>query len=380
MSEFHGEKEHRPPEFRRLGWGMAIAILAAALVVALLFVRHHHHLRAEAMRRDRQVSRGPRVFVAPVVLDKAERTLTLPADVRGFYQATIYGKVSGYLKEIRVDKGDRVKAGQLLGIIESPELNQQVRGAEADRVLKKRTLDRYRALVKQDFVSKQDYDTVAAQYDVSVATLAQLRALERYERLLAPFAGTITARYVDPGALIPAATGSTTGAQPLVDLAALERLRVLVWVQQDAASWVAEGDPVDLRIDQRPDVKIAATVSRFARGLDPRTRSMLCEIWLDNRWDLYPGTFMHATLHLRGRAGPLVPSGAVFIRDGKTTAAVVLESRVRFRPVETGIDDGKQVEIRNGLQAGEKVAVDLPAEIADGALVQPLERKPDRLR
>ncbi len=130
------------------------------------------------------------------------------------------------------------------------------------------------------------------------ATLAQARALQSYEILRAPFAGTITARYVDPGALVPAATGSTQSAAPLVDIADLHRLRILVFVQQDAAPFIHAGDSVRIAVDQQPDLVLDAPVSRCAAALDPRSRTMLCEIWIDNDHRLYPGTFVHVTLHL----------------------------------------------------------------------------------
>ena len=146
---------------------------------------------------------------------------------------------------MRVDKGDQVKAGQVLGVLESPEVDQQVAAAEADAGGQEANVERYQQLVKKDFVSVQDFETARAQYEVSLATLAAgAGAAQRTGLLRAPFAGVVTARYVDPGALIPAATGSTESAAPLVEIADLRRLRVLVFVQQDAAPFVHAGDRV----------------------------------------------------------------------------------------------------------------------------------------
>src|SRR5581483_11505864 len=199
--------------------------------------------------------------VTRVQVTPTARDLTLPADVRGIFQSTVYAKIAGYVKSMNVDKGDQVKAGQLLVVLRSPELEQQVAAAQADLAIKKVTLDRYAQLVKKDFVSKQDYDTAQAQYEVSRATLAQARSFQAYQTLRAPFAGTITARYVDPGALVPAATGSTQSAAPLVDIADLRRLRILVFLQQDAAAFVRAGDRVDIRVDEQPALRIEAPVS-----------------------------------------------------------------------------------------------------------------------
>jgi membrane fusion protein (multidrug efflux system) len=363
-----------PSTARRLGLLFLVAIVLAALLAALMFWRHHHRLVVEGAERQRDVDRGPRVFVERVRVSPAARDLTLPADVRGFFQSTVYAKVAGYVKSMNVDKGDQVRAGQLLGVLNSPEVDQQVAAAEADLVIKKRTAERYALLVKKDFVSKQDYETVLAQYEVARATLAQARSFQSYEVLRAPFAGTITARYVDPGALVPAATGSTQSAAPLVDIADLRRLRVLVFVQQDAAPFVHAGDPAHITFDQRPDLVIDAPVSRCADALDPRTRSMLCEVWLDNTHHLYPGLFVHVTLKLKAPNMPVVESSAILLHADKTAVAVVRDSRVHFVTVRVGLDDGKTVQILDGLRGGEVVALALPAEVAEGTLIQANEK------
>ena len=359
---------------RRWGLIFLVAILLAALLAALLFWRHHHRLVTDAAARQREVDLGPRIFVTRVQAGPSARDLTLPADVRGFYQATMYAKVAGYVKSMKVDKGDQVRAGQLLVVLRSPELEQQVAAAAADLAIKKLTRDRFAQLVKKDFVSKQDYDTAQAQYDVSRATLAQAQSFQAYQILRAPFAGTITARYVDPGALVPAATGSTQSAAPLVDIADLRRLRILVFVQQDAAPFVHAGDRVRIGADQQPNLRIEASISRCAEALDPRTRSMLCEIWLDNEHRLLPGTFVHVTLSLQAPSSPLVDSSAVLLHADKPAVAVVRDSRVHFVPVRVGLDDGKTVQIVEGLHGGEVVALGLPSEIADGAVIQAIER------
>ena len=359
---------------RGFAWGGGLALLVAAVLIALLFWRHHRALGREAVERQQKADRGPRVFVAEARAAPASRAVTLPGNVRGFLQSTVYAKIAGYVKSIRVDKGDRVQDGQILGVLESPEVLQQVAAAEADAAVKRRTFERYQQLVKKDFVSVQDFETVRAQYEVSLATLKQTKALLGYATLRAPFAGVVTARYVDPGALVPAATGSTESALPLVDIADLRRLRVLVFVQQDAAPFVHKGDPVQIRVDEQPDVCIEAPVSLCANALDPRTRTMLCEIWLENEHRLYPGTFVHATFHLVAPRTPVVDSGALILRDHKPTVAVVRDEHIHFLPVRPGLDDGKTVQIVDGLRAGERVVLAPPSELAENDVVQPVER------
>jgi RND family efflux transporter MFP subunit len=362
---------------RWLGLAVLLAVVLAGATVALLLARQHRRLDAEAARRRRELARGPRVYVAPVRLQPGERELVVPADVRGFLQATIYAKVAGYVKSMAIDKGDSVRKDQVLGLLISPELDQQVAAAQADVIIRRRTYERYRQLVGRDFVSAQDFETVRSQYEVSVATLRQARALQKYKVLRAPFAGTVTGRYVDPGSLIPAATGSTASAQPLVDVADLRRLRITMFVQQDAAWFVEVGDAVTIRVDDRPDLKITAAISRVSKSLDPRSRAMWCEVWLDNHWGLYPGAFVHVTLRSKAPTLPVVPSTALVWHDEQINVAVIRGSRVHFIPVRTGIDNGRTVQVSGDVQPGEPVALNLPAEIAEGALVQPLEQ-PER--
>ena len=370
------ERHEAPPGMaRRLAWAGLLVLALAILAAVFLFWRRHHTLAREADRRQGEVAKGPRVFVAEARLSDEGRELTLPADVRGFLQATVYAKIAGYVKTMRVDKGDRVTEGEVLGVLESPEVDHQVAAAEADLVIKQRTFERYRALVKTDYVSVQDFETARAQAEVSQATLRQTKALQAYKTLRAPFAGIVTARYVDPGALVPAATGSTQAALPLVDVADLRRLRILVFVQQDAAPFVQAGDAVHITIDQQPNVRLDAPISLCAKALDPRTRTMLCEIWVDNQHQLYPGTFVHAALRLRTTRVPVVPSEALLVRNGKPAVAAVRDGHLHFKPVRPGLDDGKIVQVLDGLAVGERVALAPPASVADGAVVQAVEQK-----
>ena len=228
--------------------------------------------------------------------------------------------------------------------------------------------------MKKDFVSRQDYETTVAQYDVARATLAQARALQstrpcaRRSRGRSPRATSIRARWCRRRRVRP------QSAAPLVDIADLHRLRILVFVQQDAAPFVHTGDAVRITVDQQPDLAIEAPVTRCADALDPRSRTMLCEIWLENQHRLYPGTFVHVTLRLKAPRLPVVPSAAVLLHGDKPAVALIRDARVHFVIVRPGLDDGKTVQILEGLHGGESVALALPAEVAEGALIRPVER------
>ncbi|PTL75201.1 efflux RND transporter periplasmic adaptor subunit [Vitiosangium sp. GDMCC 1.1324] len=357
-----------------------LGISIAAGGVALLATSRSHAEAREAEARKAVVAAGPRVRAATVKLAEAERTVTLPAEVRAWAQATLYAKVSGYLRDIRVDKGDRVSKGQVLASLESPEADQQVAAAQADVEVKRQLLQRHRSLVSSGVSSQQQVDDAEAAVKISEAALARARAQQAYGTIQAPFAGVITARYADPGALLPAATGSTQSAQPVVEIADMDRLRVYIYLGQEDADAVREGDPVTLTVDQRPGLSIQAKVTRMSRSLDARTRTMLCEVDIDNHeLGLYPGSFVHATLHLQARPWPLVPAEALFTRGEQLFVAVVKDQKAHVVPVKVGQHDGRTAQILSGLQGGELVALNAGSEVKDGgpvdAVVATAERR-----
>ncbi len=341
----------------------------------LLGVHMAHERRsleqAQSSEQQKLAAHGVRVLAARAGRTPPGRLVTLPGDVRPFRQATLYAKVSGYVKRITVDKGDRVRQGQLLATLESPETDQQVLAARANLATRRRLADRNGALVGPGVVSRQDYDQSKGDLDVATAQLGQARALEQYEVIRAPFAGVVTARYVDDGALLPAATGATASAQPLVEITDMSSVRVYVYLGQPDASFVREGTPVEITSDAHPGNSQRSSVTRIARQLDPRTRTMLTEIDLDNQdnW-FYPGLFVRVTLSLVTPPALVVPSEAVFLRGGKPHVAVIAEGHAKFTPIVTGDDDGKQVRVESGLTDGQVVGLHIGDEVSDGARVE----------
>jgi RND family efflux transporter MFP subunit len=357
-----------------------VVLLAVPLLIAAggVYLLHRHRVHREAEARNHQVdgyNRGPKVLVASVVATPPLRDVTLPSDVRAYNQSTLYAKTAGYLSLIRVDKGDVVREGELLAFVASPETDRDVVNARADLANKRRFYERQRNLVGRRLISQQDFENALYAMEESRAVLDRELALQKYERITAPFSGTITGRYVDPGALIPAGTGSTSGAQPVVDIADLTHLRIAVFVGQDVAPFVNEETLASIRQDERPDLDIEARVTLTSGALDPRSRTMLCEIWLDNKYGLQPGTFVHVTLHVHVPPLPTIPSEGLFYRNSTLMAGVVRENKVTFVGVQTGVDDGKRVQIRQGLKAGETVALNVPADLSDGATVQPVAQQ-----
>jgi len=362
---------------RGLTVGSIVLLLVAVLGILTLALTRRSAEAKERLARNAAVEAGPTVRVAQVDLTVAERALTLPAEVRGWNQATLYAKVAGYVREVPVDKGSKVKKGDLLARLESPETDQAVLGARADLQVKRVAVERLRKLRPQGFVAQQDLDNAEGAYSVAKATLQGLLASQAYEQVRAPFDGVVTARYVDPGALVAAGTSSTQSVQPMFDLADLRTMRVQVYVAQDDAAEVRVGNPVSISLPDDPAHPIEAQVTRLAQGLDSRTRTMLIEADVPNEpVRLYPGSYVTVRLRFPGRRTPLVPGDALAWRgDGLFVATLGADNRVKLVKVQPGDDDGRRVQILSGLKGGERVVVNPSAELSDGDQVQPEKPK-----
>ena len=351
----------------------AVGVVLALAGVLVVMSSRSAEAERETRSRTAELARGPRVRVTRAVTSPPVRKLELQGEARPFLSVTLYAKVSGYLKAIRVDKGDKVKANQLVAVIESPEIDRQYDAARADANYKRANAKRAAALAAPGVVSAAEADSQVGQAEVAEAQLATLAQQKSYETLRAPFAGTVTARYADPGALVQAATGAQTGALPLVTIATPERLRIYVYVDQQWASLVRVGDVAEVRLPDRGDVRIDGRVARRADELDPRTRTMLVEVDVDNRdGRIVPGSFVTVTLSLAMPPEVQVPVEALVMRGKQAFVPVVEGEVVRFRPVVVSDDDGVTVRVASGLRAGEAVALNLGDDVADGARVQPI--------
>lgn len=350
---------------------MALLVIDIVTVLALSIHRRRSESRTHD-ERTRAADAGIPVTVTRVELSSTAREVTLPADVRSFAQTTLYATISGYVREMRVERGQHVKAGEVLAVLESPENDRDVGAARSDADAKERIAARMRMLAGPGVVSQQDLDNAERDARVARANLARTMDVRNYKQLRAPFDGVVTARYADPGALLPAATGTTQAALPLVDLADLDRLRIFIYVGQDVAPFVHDGDAVTLWHDEKGSEPIPTTITHVAGALDPRTRTMQCEIDLDNRRaKLQPGTFVRARLQLAVPPLPVVPNEALGVRDGRTVVVVVQDERARFVPLELGPNDGKTTRVLQGLRGGELIGLNVPIEVTEGAKLKP---------
>lgn len=302
-------------------------------------------------------------------------TITLPGNISPLYQTTLYAKVSGYLKWIGPDKGDHVKKNQVVAIIDAPEVEEQYQQAVADYKIKKITFERLDKVLHEspDVIAKQDVDVAEATYEGAKNLMQQRAAMREYTKVRAPYDGIVTARFADPGALIQVATSSATTAIPLFTVMDLDTVRIYANVPQDDSPWIVPGKTKStISVKELPGRSFPATITRSTLALDPSTRSLLVEIDLPNPdYALRPGTFAEVTLALREIPNALVlpPQAVVSGPKGKSVFTIV-QGKAKSVPVQTGITDGKWIEITTGLNGDEDVVVVGKRKLLEGSPVQ----------
>jgi RND family efflux transporter MFP subunit len=302
-------------------------------------------------------------------------TITLPGNISPLYQTTLYAKVSGYLKWIGPDKGDPVKKNQVVAIIDAPEVEEQYHQAVADYKIKKLTFERLDKVLHEspDVIAKQDVDVAEAAYEGAKNLMQQRAALRDYTKVRAPYDGIVTARFADPGALIQVATSSATTAIPLFTVMDLDTVRVYANVPQDDSPWIVPGaTKTTVSVKELPGRSFPGTITRSTLALDPSTRSLLVEIDLPNSDHvLRPGTFAEVTMGLREIPNALVlPPQAVVSGPKGKSVFIIVQGKAKSVPVQTGITDGKWIEIATGLNGDEEVVVVGKRKLLEGSPVQ----------
>jgi len=307
------------------------------------------------------------------------RSVTLPGNVRAWQEATLFAKVTGYLKTITVDKGDEVVAGTLIADIEVPELLADRLKTQAE--VEVAAID-YRRVAEArkkapDLVIPQTVDDADARHKIAAANLARIETLLGFTRISAPFAGIITRRFVDPGAFIPAATaGSTAQNAAIVSLADFSTVRVAVAVPEPDVPFVTRDAPAVINVQELPGKSFPGSVTRFAYALDDATRTMLAEIDLPNPdRELRPG--MYASITLAAERHPdalLLPSEAVLKEaSGKSVFIVDREQRARKTAIKAGFEDSASVEVLDGLAPDQPVILLGKQSLQDGQPVNVVE-------
>jgi RND family efflux transporter MFP subunit len=328
---------------------------------------------SEGAERAAELAAGRRVRLAKAALSPSVRTVEVQGEARPFASVTLYAKVSGYLKSIKVDKGDRVKSGEVIATIESPEIDRQYDAAVADARYKRANADRAAALAKPGVVAAREADAQVGQAQVAEAQVQALATERNYQTLRAPFAGTVTARFADPGALVQNAANAQTSALPVVTISDTSKLRVYVYVDQRDAASVHPGDAAEVSVPDGP--KLSARVTRRADELDARTRTMLVEVDVDNRdGAVVAGSFVWVKLAVKSAPLVQIPAAALDLRGKAARVGTVQNGKLALKPVEVADLDGAIVRLRSGIANGDWVALDV-GDLEDGAPVQPV--KPD---
>jgi RND family efflux transporter MFP subunit len=310
--------------------------------------------------------------------------LDLPGRLEAFIRAPIYARVPGYLKSWKHDIGGKVKAGDLLAEIDTPDLDQQLMQAraalsvaQANAKLAQISAERWQSLASTDAVAKQDVDTRTftwnanvAQVKAAQANVDQLVAEESFKRLIAPFDGIVTARETDIGALIN--VGATGGAELFV-VSETSKLRVYVNVPQNYVPSVPSGTKATIRVPEHPDKTYSGTVEASAQSVSPSTGTTLMQIIVDNAaGEMMPGDYASIQLHVAAAANVLsVPSSAlIFDANGLSIATVGADNRVVLKPVTIGRDLGAVIELASGLSPNDRVIQNPPDGIGNGAEVR----------
>ena len=308
------------------------------------------------------------------------RRVTLPGNVMAYQEATLYAKVAGYLKTINVDKGDTVKEGDLLAEIEAPEMLADLVKAKAEAEAAQLDYKRVTEAQKKasDLVVPQTVDAAKAKSGVAVAGVQRIETLLGYAKITAPFSGIITKRWVDPGALIPAATSSSSPkSAAVVTLMDFNRVRIDVAVPDTEAPFVEKDLPVKVTVDELPGRVFDGAITRFAYALDESTKTMTTEIETSNPdLALRPGMWASVEIELqKNQNALLIPAEALVTEKNKNSLFVVRDGKAQKVSVTTGFDDGVNVEILKGCAAGDAVIVAGKQSVTDGQKVQATEAK-----
>jgi len=315
----------------------------------------------------------------PQPADALER-LELPGTLSPALEAPIYARTSGYLARLHADIGQRVRAGDLLAEIDTPEIDQQLSQSIAAREqavanldLTRTSFERWENLRSKDVVSQQELDERRGAYAQAQANLAaaeagvrRLQELASFKRVVAPFSGVVTRRNVDVGDLVDAGNGGAGRA--LFVLSQVDPLRLYVFVPQAYAQLVHAGQDVTVTQPELPGSGFAGRIARTAGAIDTQTRTLQVEITLPNaNHRLLPGAFVQVSLHATGRPALTVPTNALLFRgDGIRVAVVDGSSHVKLRPVTVGRDFGTRIEILDGIGSTDRLVVNPADSLADG--------------
>ncbi len=370
--------------------GRVVPVVIVVLLVGMLVAGA---LPRVQQAKDREQERAetnavPTVYTEAVRSDSASTVLDLPGSVSGLHETPIFARTNGFVRELRVDLGSAVKAGDTLIVLDMPDIAEQARQSratleqvEATAALARATLARWQALSDKNAVTRQELDERQAAANVAEANVRAARAsaanlteVLRFGALTAPFNGVVTTRAVDLGSLVSA--GAVTGNRALLTLTQIDTLRVMVSVPQSAAANIRVGQAATITVRELGNTSVTGRVSLTARAIDPTTRTLLTEVQVvnpDRR--LLPGMFASVSLSLPSMGARLrIPAVALIIRADGPQVAVVKDGVVHLTPITLGRDFGSMLEVLDGVTQGADVIVNPSESLADGMQVRAVPR------
>lgn len=376
-----------PPELPPAPPRKALMIVGIALLVLLIagaatLMGHASHERALAKETEAQTV--PTVAIVHPQAEKPDEELVLPGSLQAYEESPIYARTSGYLVRWYKDIGSRVKEGELLASIDTPEIDQELNQTRAARQqivaqleLAKISAERWENLRKSDSVSAQEADAQTSGYKQAQANLAaadanvrRLEQLESFKRVYAPFSGVLTKRNVDPGALINAGAGAA--GRELFDIARVDPLRVYTSVPQAYAAFIKVGEKTTVTLQEFPGQKFSARIARTAESIDPNTRTLLTEVDVPNKdGRLLPGSFGEVHFAVGSNVNKVtVPINAMLFRsEGPQVAVVGPDKKVQLRLITIGKDYGTSLEVLVGVAANDQVIVNPSDSLEEGQQV-----------
>ncbi len=370
-----------------------IALVALALLLGGAGVRTYvNSVHAKAIQSATEEGAVNQVLVTHARSGQGQRTVALPATLRGQNEAAIYARTNGYLRSWHKDIGDTVKKGDLLAVIDTPEVDQDLAQAKATQeqikarlALTQSSLARWEGLRQRDAVSQQELDErraaqqqAQADLNASKANVQRLQQLHDFGRITAPFSGVVVRRNVEVGALV--AAGSATNTKELFYLAQTDDLRLTVAVPQAYAGDVAIGKEVSIKLLEKPTAPVKGQIKRVSGGIDVATRSVQVEVSLPNKdGKLLPGSYVEVSLTLSGSAKALLlpPNTLQFRQDGPRVAVVGEGGKVSIKQVKLGRDLGKQVEVLSGITPKDAVVLNPHDTIVEGERVNAKDAPPE---
>jgi RND family efflux transporter MFP subunit len=357
------------------------AMVALAIAIGIVAWGMSSRMKDKtALENVKQEQAIPTVSIVQPALRQDAQVLTLPGNLQAYYSATVYARVNGYLKHWLVDIGDKVKAGQLMADIETPELDQQLKQSEANLdtaianvKLTEITSARWQNLLKSDSVSQQEADEKKGDFEAKQALVAaakadveRLRALESFKRITAPFDGVVTDRKTDIGALINA--GHDAGHE-LFTVADVHKLRLYVDVPQNYANQIHMGMKAQFEVPEHPGQTFTAVLSNDSRSVNESSGTVLIQLEVDNKdRKLMPGGYGSVDFELpRDTQSVQIPASALkFQKNGLTVATLTPDNRVAYRSIQISRDLGAVVEIATGLSVNDRIVDNPPDFMEEG--------------